>query len=71
MRLERIETLRRGQTSLPENLPRGEVATLNLEPSLLSRPKRRRLPEIKEESSSEGNSEQDDEEDLNWRAKAV
>lgn len=73
VRLERIEQLKHGQTSLSSQLPQGEVAPLNLEPSLITKSKKRRyLPDIKEESSSSGDdSNGEDEEDLNWRAKAV
>ncbi len=56
---------------MPEQLPQSDVVALNLQPSFVSKPKKRRLADIKEESSGSDNSEEEDDDDLNWRAKAV
>ena len=64
--------LKGGQTALPTRLPQSEVVALKLEPSLVSKPKKRRLADIKEEpSASDDSEEEEDDEELNWRAKAV
>lgn len=70
VRLNRIQQLKDGQTALPRQAPQSEVVALHLEPSLLSKPKKRKLEDIKEEPSASDGSSDDDNDDLNWRAKA-
>ena len=72
VRLERIKQLKDGQAALPTQIPQSEVVALNLEASMVSKPKKRRLADIKEEpSASDGSGEEEDDDELNWRAKAV
>lgn len=70
MRLERIKQLKDGQAALPKQETQSEVVALHLEPSLLSKPKKRKLEDTKEEPSASDDSDDDEDDDLNWRAKA-
>lgn len=62
--------LKGGQTVLPGNLPQSEATAPRLEASLLPKPRKRKLAEIKEEDESDL-SGSDDEDELDWRAKAL
>jgi hypothetical protein len=62
--------LKGGQTVLPGQLPQSEATAPKLESSLLPKPRKRKLADIKEESDSDG-SVSDDDAELDWRAKAL
>lgn len=73
VRLERIEQLKHGHTKLSGQIPQSEVVDLKLEPSLISKPKKRKITKNTErdDSGDESDGEEDEDDDLNWRAKAV
>lgn len=64
--------LKGGQTLLPGQLPQSEATAPKLEASLLPKPRKRKLAEIKEElESGDSGSDDDDEVEVDWRAKAL